>query len=75
MARLPALSKGDVYEVWVERDGTLEPSSLFVAGRDRTAAAAVPGPLEGADAVLVTREPRGGSQRPTSLPLLRADLH
>ena len=73
--RLPALSGGDVYEVWVKRDGTLHPSSLFVPRRDRTATAAVPGPLGGADAVLVTREPRGGSSHPTSSPLLRADLH
>jgi anti-sigma-K factor RskA len=74
MSRLPALPPNDVYEVWVQRDGTLEPSSLFVPRRDRTAEAAVPGSLDDADAVLVTREPRGGSQHPTSPPLLRADL-
>ncbi len=75
MSRLPALAPNDVYQVWVERDGTLEPSSLFVPRRDRTAEAAVPGPLDDADAVLVTREPRGGSRHPTSPPLLRAALH
>jgi anti-sigma-K factor RskA len=74
MSRLPALPPNDVYEVWVKRDGTLAPSSLFVPRRDRTAEAAVPGPLDDADAVLVTREPRGGSQHPTSPPLLRAAL-
>jgi anti-sigma-K factor RskA len=74
MTRLPELSGGRVYEVWVERGGRLEPSSLFVPRRDHTAEAAVPGPLEGADAVLVTREPRGGSRHPTSPPLLRAEL-
>jgi anti-sigma-K factor RskA len=75
MSRLPALPRDDVYEVWVERDGTLEPSSLFVPRRDGSAEAAVPASLDDADAVLVTREPRGGSQAPTSRPLLRADLH
>ncbi len=75
MSRLPALPANDVYEVWVKRDGTLKPSSLFVPRTDGSAEAAVAGPLEGADAVLVTREPRGGSQHPTSPPLLRADLH
>ena len=75
MSHLPALPQNDVYETWVQRDGTLQPSSLFVPRRDRTADAAVPGPLDNADAVLVTREPRGGSQQPTSPPLLRADLH
>ncbi|HXE99934.1 MAG TPA: anti-sigma factor [Solirubrobacterales bacterium] len=74
MSQLPALPAGDVYEVWVERDGMVEPSSLFVPRRDRTAEAAVPAGLDDADAVLVTREPRGGSQQPTSPPLLRADL-
>jgi hypothetical protein len=74
MSRLPALPRDDVYEVWVERDGTLEPSSLFVPRRDGSAEAAVPASLDDADAVLVTREPRGGSQAPTSRPLLRADL-
>ena len=75
MSHLPALPPNDVYEAWVQRDGTLAPSGLFVPRRDRTADAAVPGPLDDADAVLVTREPRGGSQQPTSPPLLRADLH
>jgi anti-sigma-K factor RskA len=75
MSHLPALPHQDVYEAWVQRDGTLQPSSLFVPRRDRTADAAVPGPLDDADAVLVTREPRGGSRQPTSAPLLRADLH
>ena len=74
VAQLPALRGGDVYEVWVRRDGALQPSSLFAPRRDRTATAAVPGPLGDADAVLVTREPRGGSSHPTSRPLLRADL-
>jgi anti-sigma-K factor RskA len=74
MTQLPTLPATDVYEVWVKRGNRLEPSSLFVPRRDHTAEAAVPGPLEGADAVLVTREPRGGSRRPTSQPLLRAEL-
>ena len=58
----------------MKHDRTLEPSSLFVSRRDGTAEAAVPGPLDDADAVLVTREPRGGSRHPTSPPLLSADL-
>ena len=74
MSRLPALPANEVYEVWVQRDGTLEPSRLFVPRRDRSGEAAVPGSLDGADAVLVTREPRGGSPQPTSPPLLRAEL-
>lgn len=71
---LPRLAPGRVYEVWVERAGVMEPSTLFVLDREGSGTAAVPGPLEGADRVLVTEEPRGGSQRPTSPPLLAASL-
>jgi hypothetical protein len=71
---MPMLARDQVYEVWVQRDGSLEPSSLFVPRRDHTADAAVPGDLNGADAVLVTKEPRGGSSRPTSMPLLSVKL-
>lgn len=71
---MPTLDPDEVYEVWIDRDGVMEPASVFVLSRDGTAAAAVPGPLAGADAVLVTREPRGGSPQPTNPPLLRATL-
>jgi anti-sigma-K factor RskA len=72
---MPSLARDEVYEVWVQRDGRLEPSSLFVLRRDRSGEAAVPGSLNGADAVLVTREPRGGSRQPTSAPLLSVQLN
>lgn len=71
---MPKLDADEVYEVWIDRAGVMEPASLFVLSRDGTAEAAVPGPLTGADAVLVTREPRGGSQQPTNPPLLRAAI-
>lgn len=71
---LPRLAPDRVYEVWVERAGVIEPSTLFVLDREGSGTAAVPGPLEGADRVLVTEEPRGGSQRPTTPPLLAASL-
>ena len=34
----------------------------------------VPEDLSGADAVLVTREPRGGARVPSENPILRVDL-
>jgi anti-sigma-K factor RskA len=71
---LPKLSSRSVYEVWLQRGETMEPQSTFVLSRDGSANAAVPGPLNGASAVLVTKEPRGGSEAPTSAPLLRAPL-
>jgi anti-sigma-K factor RskA len=72
---MPTLASNQVYEVWVQRNGNLEPSSLFVPRNDHSAEAAVPGGLDGADAVLVTKEPRGGSQEPTSSPILSIQLN
>lgn len=71
---MPTLARDQVYEVWVQRDGTLQPSSLFVLRRNHSGDAAVPGPLDNADDVLVTKEPRGGTSQPTSAPLLRVEL-
>ena len=71
---MPPLADDEVYEVWVQRAGVMEPRSIFVLNSDGTAEAAVPGPLDGADAVYVTREPRGGSRQPTTDPLLSAPL-
>lgn len=71
--RMPPLRPGRVYETWAERDGVMRPESTFVLGQDGTATAALPN-LGGATAVLVTEEPRGGSDHPTSAPLMRAAL-
>jgi anti-sigma-K factor RskA len=71
---LPELEGGKVYEVWVQRDGALEPSSTFAVTADGSGAAAVPGPLDDASAILVTAEPHGGSRQPTTEPLLKAPL-
>ena len=71
---LPALSAEQVYEVWVQRGGVMKPASTFVLRADGSADAAVPGPLEGADAVLVTAERRPGTAQPTSEPVLEASL-
>jgi hypothetical protein len=63
-----------IYEVWLERDGKVVPSTLFQVHRDGTGAAAIPRGLEGADRVMVTLEPRGGSAKPTRAPLIVAKL-
>jgi anti-sigma-K factor RskA len=72
--KMPAISRDDVYEVWVQRGEAVEPASTFVLNSDGSAVAAVPG-LEGADAVLVSREPYGGSEQPTTDPVLEAALN
>jgi anti-sigma-K factor RskA len=71
---MPAIGPDNVYEVWIRRGDRVEPLSTFVLSADGTAEAAVPGSLSGGDAVLVTREPRGGSPQPTTEPLLSVPL-
>jgi anti-sigma-K factor RskA len=74
LERMPKLRRDQVYEVWIERGDQLEASTLFVLDSEREATAAVQGELTGADRVLVTAEPRGGSEHPTGAPLLEARL-
>ena len=63
-----------VYEVWIQRGNQVTPSSLFNVESDGSGAAAIPDELKGADAILVTREPAGGSKRPSERPVLTVPL-
>jgi anti-sigma-K factor RskA len=71
---LPDLRPGDVYQVWMRNGKQLQPSVLFVPSRDGTAKIVLPSKTGAADEMLVTREPSGGSQEPTSAPLVSATL-
>ena len=53
---------------------TVEPSTLFVVKGDGSGSASIPGGAKGVRQVLVTLEPNGGSGKPTTPPLLRANL-
>jgi anti-sigma factor RsiW len=66
--------EGRVYQVWLLRGRELVPSSVFVPRADGTGAVAIPEPLEGVDAVLLTRERAGGARTPSEPPLLRAPV-
>jgi hypothetical protein len=72
---LPAPSRGRVYQVWLKPPGgdPRPTQSLFVPRSDGTATVAVPG-TKGMEAVLVTAEPGGGSNAPTSPPVLSAEM-
>lgn len=74
VAGMPPAGPGRVYEVWVERDGEVEPSSIFDVDKSGNGAAAVPESLDDASAVMVTRERRGGADQPTEMPVLRVDV-
>lgn len=72
---LPPLRADRVFQAWVRDEGTtdLRPSTVFVSQRDGSATASIP-ELGNAAQVMVTREPRGGSDEPTTTPLLEANL-
>jgi len=76
VARMPQPPRGRVWQVWIKRPRHApEPTdALFDVRRNGTATVAVPGELEGAESVVVTSEPRGGSQVPTRQPAVEVSL-
>lgn len=71
---MPSLRRGQVYQAWVQRDGMVEPEPTFEVGANGSGAVAVPEDLSGAQAVLLTREPRGGSRAPSERPIMTVAL-
>jgi hypothetical protein len=63
-----------VYQVWLERDGKIEPGPLFTVDRNGNGVAAVPGDLDKVDRVMVTREPRAGALQPSEAPVMTVAL-
>lgn len=76
VAGMPQPPLGDIYEVWLARaSSSPQPTdALFGVTKSGSGSVNVPGNLHGVQEVLVTREPLGGSSRPTSPPLLRVAL-
>lgn len=71
---MPDLHGGDVYQVWIGHGKRIDPSVLFVPSRGNRAKVALPREVATADQLMVTRERSGGSQEPTSAPMLSAVL-
>ena len=73
---MPNPRRGRVYQVWIKRPGASpDPTdALFTVSGDGSASVSVPGDLAGAEAVLVTPEPLGGSAAPTAQPVITAVL-
>jgi anti-sigma factor RsiW len=67
---IPRLGPRRVYQAWVERDGQIVPAPTFEVGQDGRGAVAIPDDLRDAEAVMVTREPRGGARAPSERPLM-----
>jgi hypothetical protein len=74
VAGMPSPGRGRVYQAWVQRDGQVAPAPTFEVGRGGAGAVAVPGDLSDAEAVLVTRERRGGARVPSEDPVVTARL-
>jgi hypothetical protein len=73
---LPEPPAGRVYQVWLKpHGGAPEPTdALFVPRSDGSAMVAVPGHVSAMEAVMVSVEPRGGSEAPTTPPVLTAEM-
>jgi hypothetical protein len=71
---MPPPGDDRVYQAWVQRGGMVVPQPTFDVGADGGGAVAVPDDLSGAEAILVTREARGGAPAPSERPLIRVPL-
>lgn len=64
---------GRTYQVWLKRRGQdPKPANVFSVRGDGSASVDVPGSLKGIETVLVTNEPEGGSQKPTTRQVIEA---
>jgi anti-sigma-K factor RskA len=72
VVKLPGLPPDQDYQAWIQRDGVMEPDSTFDVREDGEVA--IEGSLKGAEGVYITREPEGGSEEPTSKPLMAVEL-
>lgn len=70
---LPPIEQGKTYQLWVIDGDVPKPSSTFKTGGNLISTP-VKSSLKGADTVAITIEPAGGSQAPTSTPMMSAKL-
>ena len=67
---LPALPAGKTYELWYLRGHQAIPAGTMVAARSGSTWRVLSGSMEAGDAVGVTVEPAGGSEKPSSAPIV-----
>ena len=70
---LPSVPEGQTCQIWVIKGDVPESSGLFQPGGKETAAP-ITTPIKKGDTIAVTVEPAGGSDQPTSDPVLSAEL-
>ena len=69
MHDLPDPGRGKVWEVWIQHGERLDRGPVTEGDEVR-----IPGGVEGADAVLVTREPAPGVDKATEAPVMKFEL-
>ena len=75
IAHMPQSPPGHIYEVWVKRRGNPQPTdALFTVSSAGSATVGVPGSTAGVTAIMVTAEPEGGTDTPTTAPVIVASL-
>lgn len=75
LARIPASPTGRVYEVWIVRGGVAHAThALFDVPADGRAQVEVPEKISGAERLMVTDEPQGGSAMPTGHVVVNANF-
>jgi anti-sigma-K factor RskA len=70
---MPSVPKNKTYQIWVIEGDVPQPSGLFKPDGG-TVAAVVEKPLDEDDVIAITIEPDGGSQQPTTDPVLTAKV-
>ena len=74
MTGLKKPDEGQVYQAWIQRGQSVIPTdSLFVPDRGGSATASIPA-LSGVSTVMVSLEPAGGSEQPTTTPVITVSL-
>jgi len=74
ITNLKKLEDGEVYQAWIQRGQSIVPTdSLFTPRKDGTATASIPD-LNGVSAVMVSAEPKGGSEQPTTAPIITIEM-
>jgi anti-sigma-K factor RskA len=75
VSNFPAAGNGRVYQVWLVK-GSGKPTSagLFRVAGNGQASFAIPESMKGVDQVMVSVEPGGGSDQPTSQPVAAASM-
>lgn len=59
-----------VLEAWVQREGEVEPVRALFVPDDEGQASTMVADMDGVETVMVTTEPKGGSESPTSSPIV-----